>query len=192
MTEAAAATLAELAGTWQLDPKNTCVEFHTTAMWGLAKVVGTVRAVKGGGVVGHDGEVSGELVLDASSIDTKIKRRDKHLRGRGFFDVGTYPNFTFTAFDASALNDETVSIKGSLRIKDQAHPIEFAADLSTPSAERIVLTAEVAVDRRQWGVSRAPMGAGVTSSVIIVAHFMRNELTVRSSSSYNTYGEIAP
>jgi polyisoprenoid-binding protein YceI len=84
MTEVTPTSLAGMVGTWQLDPKATIIEFHTTAMWGLAKVAGTIRAVQGSGAVGDDGAVSGELVLDAASIDTKIKRRDKHLRGRDF------------------------------------------------------------------------------------------------------------
>ena len=174
MTEATATSLAGMVGTWQLDPKHTTVEFHTTAMWGLAKVTGTVRAVQGSGLVGDDGGVSGDLVLDATSIDTKIKRRDKHLRGRDFLDVGTYPTFTFTVSDATAPSHEgTVEIKGSLRIKDQSHPVELVATLTTPSVERITLSGELAVDRRQWGVSRAPMGAGLVNRVTVVAQFVR-------------------
>ena len=163
MTATTATSLAGMVGTWQLDPKHTTVEFHTTAMWGLAKVTGTVRAVQGNGLVGDDGGVSGELVLDATSIDTKIKRRDKHLRGRDFLDVGTYPTFIFTASDATLTPEGTVRIRGSLRIKDQSHPIELVATLTTPSVERITLSGEVDIDRRQWGVSRAPMGCRVRS-----------------------------
>ncbi|MGO9028171.1 MAG: YceI family protein [Acidimicrobiales bacterium] len=173
MTEATATTLAGMVGTWQLDPKHTTVEFHTTAMWGLAKVTGTVRAVQGSGLRGDDGGVSGELVLDATSIDTKIKWRDKHLRGRDFLDVGTYPTFTFTASEATPSTEGTVGIKGLLRIKDQSHPIELVATLTTPSVERITISGEVAIDRRQWGVSRAPMGAGLANRVVVVAQFVR-------------------
>jgi polyisoprenoid-binding protein YceI len=162
-----------MVGAWQLDPKVTSIEFHTTAMWGLAKVTGTIRAVQGGGAVVDGGAVSGELVLDAASIDTKIKRRDKHLRGRDFFDVGTYPSLTFAATEATLLPNGTVRIKGSLRIKDQSRPIELVATATAPSAHRIVLSGEVVIDRREWGVSRAPMGAGLANRVVVVAQFVR-------------------
>jgi polyisoprenoid-binding protein YceI len=172
MTEASPMYFAGMIGTWQLDPKTTTIEFHTTAMWGLAKVTGTLRAVEGRGAVGDDGAVSGELVLDAASIDTKIKRRDKHLRGRHFFDVGAYPALTFTASEATLKPDGTVGIKGSLQIKDQSLPLELVATLATPSAEKITISGEISIDRRQWGLSRGPMGAGFANLVVVVAQFV--------------------
>ena len=67
------------------------------AMWGLAKVKGRFNAVEGSGVIGEDGTVSGTLVFDAKSIDTKNKRRDTHLRSGDFFEVEKYPTFTYAA-----------------------------------------------------------------------------------------------
>ena len=173
MTEAPSASLAGIVGTWQLDPKTTIIEFHTTAMWGLSKVTGSIRAVEGSGAVGDDGAVSGELVLDAASVDTKIKRRDTHLRSRHFFDVGTYPTLTFTASEVTPLPDGTLRINGTLRVKDQSHPIEVVATLTAPSVERITVSGEVAIDRRRWGLTRATMGAGLENRVVLLAQFVR-------------------
>jgi polyisoprenoid-binding protein YceI len=66
-----------------------------------------------------------------------------------------------------------VGIKGSLRIKDQSRPIELVATVTVPSPERIILSGDVAIDRRKWGVSRAPMGAGLANRVVVVVHFVR-------------------
>ncbi len=142
-------------------------------MWGLTKVNGTISAGHGSGAVCDDGLVSGELVLDAASIDTGLKRRDKHLRGRDFFDVATYPAFTFTVSEATVLPDVAVEIKGSLRIKDQSRPLDLVATLTMQAPERIALSAEAAIDRREWGVSRTPMGAGLANRVVVVAEFVR-------------------
>lgn len=173
MIQATPTSLAGLVGTWHLDPKNTTVTFHTTAMWGLAKVTGTISTVHGSGAVGDDGVASGELVLDAASIDTRLKRRDKHLRGRDFFDVATYHSFTFTASEATVLPDGAVGIKGSLRIKDRSCPLDLVATLTMQTPERIALSAEAVIDRREWGVSRAPMGAGFANRVVVVTQFVR-------------------
>ena len=100
-------------------------------------------------------------------------------------DVGTYPTFTFTAVEATLSPVGTVRIKGSLRIKDQSHPIELVATLTTPSAERVTLSGEVEIDRRQWGVSRAPMGAGVANRVVVVAQFVR----LKTSGALGSDGE---
>jgi polyisoprenoid-binding protein YceI len=175
MTEVAHDLLTGLAGTWQLDPKRTTVELHTTAMWGRVKVVGTVDAVQGSGTIGDEGAVSGELVLDAASIDTGIRRRDKHLRGKDFLDVSTYPTLTFTASEATSLPDGTVVLKGSLQVKDQTHPIEVVVTLTASSNERITIGGAATIDRRHWGVSRAPLGAGLANQVLVTAEFVRRE-----------------
>ena len=174
MTEATATSLAGMVGTWQLDPKHTTVEFHTTAMWGLAKVTGTVRPCRVVGSWVTTEESRGNSYWTQHPSTPRSKGASKHLRGSDFLDVGTYPTFTFTVSDATAPSHEgTVEIKGSLRIKDQSHPVELVATLTTPSVERITLHSELAVDRRQWGVSRAPMGAGLVNRVTVVAQFVR-------------------
>jgi polyisoprenoid-binding protein YceI len=117
--------------------------------------------------------VSVQMAWRRASIDTKIKWRDKHLRGRDFFDVGQYPTFTFSASDATALPDGRVGIRGALQIKDRSQPIELVATLTTPSAARIALHGELTIDRRQWGVSRSPMGAGLTNRVVVAAEYVR-------------------
>jgi polyisoprenoid-binding protein YceI len=165
--------LATAAGSWQLDPTGTTIEFHTKAMWGLAKVHGTFRAVSGRGVVGEQGDISGELVVDATSVDTKTKRRDDHLRSADFFDVSKYPTFTFTASEVTPSADGRLSINGTLRVKDQSHPIELVATTS-PSSDRVIVNAETTIDRSQWGVNWKKMGAGLINQVVVVAQFVRS------------------
>jgi polyisoprenoid-binding protein YceI len=40
--------------------------------------------------VDDNGQITGRIVIDTKSIDTKSKRRDAHLRGTDFFDVQKY------------------------------------------------------------------------------------------------------
>lgn len=174
MTESdSAALLADVAGTWQLDPKSTTVEIHTKAMWGLAKVKGTFSAVSGSGIVGDQGAISGELVVDASSIDTKNKKRDEHLRSADFFEVSKYPTLTFTASGATPSSDGTLKITGALVIKDQSRPVELVATSTKLSPDRVTLSAEATIDRSQWGMTWAKMGAGLVNRVVIDAQFVR-------------------
>ena len=175
MTESGSTSLlASVAGTWQLDPESTSIEIHTKAMWGLAKVTGTLRALRGSGVVGDDGAVSGELVVDAASINTKNKRRDTHLRSADFFDVGRYPTLSFTVSEAVPSSDGTVRVKGALQIKDQSHPIELVATSTKPSPDRVIVRAEATIDRSQWGMTWAKMGARLVNRVVVVAQFVRS------------------
>jgi polyisoprenoid-binding protein YceI len=167
--------LATAAGTWKLDPADTTIQFHTKAMWGLAKVLGTFRAVSGRGVVDQQGDISGELVVDATSVDTKTKRRDDHLRSADFLDVSKYPTFTFNASQVTPSADGKLTIKGTLLIKDQLHPIELAATTTTsPSSDRVTVSGETTIDRSQWGITWKKMGAGLVNQVVVVAQFVRS------------------
>jgi polyisoprenoid-binding protein YceI len=164
--------LAATAGSWQLDPRSTTIEIHTTAIWGLAKVRGTFTAVSGTGTVGDQGSISGELVVDANSIDTRNKRRDKHLRSAEFFDVSKYPTLTFTASEAVPSSDGTLKIDGTLRIRGQSQPIELIAVSTSPSPDRVTLNAEATIDRSKWGMTWKK-GASMVNRVAVVAHFVR-------------------
>jgi polyisoprenoid-binding protein YceI len=162
------------AGTWRLDPTSTTIEFHTKAMWGMAKVNGTFTAVSGVGVVGGQGAISGELVVDASSIETKNKRRDKHLRSADFLEVSKYPTFSFTASEVTPSDDGTLTITGALHIKDRSIPIDVVATSTSQSSERVTVTAEATIDRSRWGMTWAKMGAGLVNRVVVVAQFVRS------------------
>jgi polyisoprenoid-binding protein YceI len=171
---ASTAQLPTAAGTWQLDPKSTTIEFHTKAMWGMRAVKGTFRAISGTGAVAHQSAISGDLVVDATSIDTQNKRRDKHLRGADFFDVTKYPTLTFTASEVTPTGDGTLNIKGALHIKDQSQTIEFVATPAYTSPDRVTLNAEATIDRSRWGMSWKMAGAWLVNRVVVGAQFVRS------------------
>jgi polyisoprenoid-binding protein YceI len=168
------ASLADAAGAWQLDPIGTTIELRTKAMWGLAKVRGRFKAVEGSAVVGEDATVSGTIVFDAKSIDTKNKKRDTHLRSGDFFEVDKYPTFTYVATGATPTDDGKLKVTGSLTIRDQSRPLELLATATQPAPGRATLSAEAEIDRRQWGMTWAKMGAGVINQVVVVAQFNRS------------------
>jgi polyisoprenoid-binding protein YceI len=167
------ASLAGATGNWQLDPVGTNIELRTKAMWGLAKVRGRFNALEGSGVVDEDGTLSGTIVFDAKSIDTKNKRRDTHLRGGDFFEVEKYPTLSYSATGASPTDDGKLKVTGSLTVKDQSRPLELLVTATQPAPGRATLTAEAEIDRRQWGMTWAKMGAGVINQVVVVAQFTR-------------------
>jgi polyisoprenoid-binding protein YceI len=76
IARATPAAISDLTGTWALDPRRTTIQFQTKAMWVL-NVNGTLRATEGSGAVDGNGQVTGRLVVDANSIDTKNKRRGR-------------------------------------------------------------------------------------------------------------------
>ncbi len=175
MPETAGATpqaISDLIGAWTLDPRRSTVQFRTKAMW-ILTVNGTFRVTEGTGTVDGDGRVTGRLVLDASSIDTKNKRRDEHLRTADFFEVQKYPSVVFDVTGARLGVPGQSTVKGNLTIRGVSRPVEFQAALRTESDGVITLDAQTEIDRSEWGLRWAKMGAGLQNRVTIKATFVR-------------------
>jgi polyisoprenoid-binding protein YceI len=166
-----ATDLSTLTGAWVLDPARTRITFRTKAMWVL-KVNGSLRAIEGGGTVGPDGSVHGTLVLDAASVDTNNKKRDTHLRTADFFDVGTFPTMTYEVTGARPEGDGHVRVDGQLTIAGRTRPLTVLAAVSS-GATHAGVTAEVDLDRSDWGVNWSKLGASVDNHVVVEAHFVK-------------------
>ena len=78
---AAQPTAALASGTWRLDPARSNVEFHVRHFYGLMTVKGHFDQYQGTLDLHADPVI--ELIVEADSLDTKHKKRDKHLRSAG-------------------------------------------------------------------------------------------------------------
>ena len=163
-----------LIGTWVLDTSATTVELHTKAMWGMAKVTGHLTATEGGGIVGADGSVTGTLVLDAGSIDTAQKKRDKHLRSADFFDVEKYPTLTYSVTSAQLGADGSVTIAGDLSVRGQTHPLPVSGTTSLTGPDKATIRVEADLDRSQWCIDFTKMGARLDNHLVVEAVFTRS------------------
>jgi polyisoprenoid-binding protein YceI len=164
--------VADLSGTWNLDPGSTTIEFHSKAMW-VFPVKGRFRALSGTGTVGDDASVSGSLTIDATSVDTGNRRRDKHLRSADFFDVESQPSFTFEFSSATLSGPGRATLDGSLTIKGVTRSLQVPVSFSR-SDDSVDIDAEVPdLDRREWGLTWAKGGAGVNNRLVIHARFLR-------------------
>jgi polyisoprenoid-binding protein YceI len=163
--------VASLAGTWELDVKRTMVEFHTKGLW-FMNVTGTFPAQRGSVAVRSDGIVTGVVVFDAASIDTGLRRRDVHLRSVDFLDAANHPTVTFVLTNARTLGPAEADIAGVLTARGVARDLQFRAVVAI-SDEAVVVTAEVDLDRREWGMTYAKFGARFKTRLQISAHLTR-------------------
>ncbi len=160
-------------GSWQLDPAATTVELHTKAMWGLATVKAVFKAVDGGGTVGADGSVAGTIVIDASSVDTKNKTRDKHLRSGDFFEVEKYPTITYTVTGAGPATDKRVTVTGTLTMHGESRPLDVPVTVTEAGPDKVLVTGEFEIDRSKWGLTWAKMGARLINQISVAAVFTK-------------------
>lgn len=79
-----------------IDTAASKVKFHITG-GGLFKVKGTFTGMQGdfNWNTNSPETSSFDICIDASTINTRNKKRDKHLKNEDFFDINTYPNICF-------------------------------------------------------------------------------------------------
>ena len=158
-------------GGWRLDPERTAIEFHTTAFW-LIPTKGTFRAIEGAGAVAADGGVTGTLVVDATSVHTKIRRRDAHLMSADFLDVGTYPTITFEVTGGRPTGSGAIDLDGTLSVQGESRPLALSANFVARSDSATVWV-DVSIDRSAWGLTSTPFGAGLKTRLFVRAEFDR-------------------
>jgi polyisoprenoid-binding protein YceI len=164
--------LATLTGSWILDPNRTVIRFQTSILRVIG-VNGTFRALESQASVAADGALNGSAVVDAASIDTKIAKRDTHLRGPDFFEVEKYPTMNFTATNGHLTSAGQVELIGDLEIHGQTRPLTLRADVSS-TGDSLKFSSEVDIDRRDWGMSyAAQLRSSRKIHVDITAYFNR-------------------
>jgi len=164
---------AAFTGSWTLDPSRSTIGLRSRSMWGLAPVKGTFREVAGHGTVAADGQVSGTITVTAASVDTKIAKRDTHLRSADFFDSGNHPHITFRV-DRITPSGQGVTVTGALTVRDRTRPVTFDAAVSAADRDEVWFDAEVPVNRADFGLTWSPMRmASMRNTITVHAVFTR-------------------
>jgi polyisoprenoid-binding protein YceI len=104
------------------------------------------------------GRASVDVVIDASSIDTGIPKRDTDLRSAHFLDVERYPVITFRTLYVTARQADAFQIVGELTMKGRVGEVILETQSSgvNPDAsgnERARFSAKAAIRRRDFGAS---------------------------------------
>ena len=144
------------AGTWTIEPSHSSATF-TVRHAGIAKVRGSVAITEGAVVVGEDGTASVTATLDPATIDTRDANRDAHLRSADFFDVETYPTWTFVSTGLEADGDDHVVV-GDLTIHGVTRPVRLATEFNGAAtdpfgASRVGFSATTEISRKDFGLT---------------------------------------
>src|ERR1700733_15113023 len=174
-TQAAQELLGDgkLAGSWALDAARSEIGLKSKSMWGMVAVKGVFREVTGSGTVSAAGDVTGTITVAAGSIDTKMKKRDEHLRSADFFDVANTPDITFTAEQVTP-SGAGVTVTGALTVRDRTRPVSFPARVAVLDGTQVELDGELRVNRTDFGLSWNQLGmVSVHTTVTVHAVFTR-------------------
>lgn len=161
MSSSSPSPLADLvsasAGPWTLEPTSSSVRFVHPTLWGMAKVKGSFPSLRGNGHVQPDGTVHGTLTIDAASISTGNKKRDQHLRSDDFFKAADHPEITFVA-ESARPEGAGIVIDGVLTLAGIARRLQVPASVQSAGSDALTLTAQLAVDRADYGMGFNQIG----------------------------------
>ena len=105
------------ADTWQIDPAHTSVEFTVRHMM-ISNVRGQFQKTAGTITTNGGGAASATIdaTIDASSVDTRVERRDAHLKSPDFLDVAKYPTITFKSSKVEGAGPGKFTVTGDLTL----------------------------------------------------------------------------
>lgn len=86
--------------------------------------------------------------IDVRSLDTRIKKRDDHLRSAEFFNVEKFPNMTFKSRRVKQSGPQSGDIFGDLTMHGVTKSLTLHVKLLTPINE---------TNRTRWAVTTDPI-----------------------------------
>ena len=96
--------------------------------------------------------------VKVESIDTRIKKRDDHLRSPDFFEIVEFPTITFKTTSVVPTGTNTYDVTGVLKIKNMTKEIKLDGELNGPvkdpwGNQRMGIILSGQLDRREFGLT---------------------------------------
>lgn len=152
---AAGKTIPE--GKFNIDPMHSKVGFEVAHLV-ISSVEGKFNKFEG--VITSEKSADKSKVdfsADITSIDTGVEKRDDHLKSPDFFDAKKFPKLTFTSTKVT-LTDETLTIAGTLKIKDKSNPVTITAKYLGEMKDgygqnKIAFKGSTKISRKEFGLT---------------------------------------
>ena len=153
--------------TYVIDADHSTLGF-TIRHAGIGKTRGQFDEFNGTIEVADDSTPTGSTAsatIKAASVNTRNNDRDNHLRSADFFDVETYPEWTFATTGVSG-SKESFTLTGDLTIhgvtKSVDLEVEFLGAATDPFGnDRAAFEASTVISRKDFGLTwNAALEAG--------------------------------
>jgi polyisoprenoid-binding protein YceI len=159
--------------TYTFDPSGSTIGFSVRQFLGTTQ--GKFTKFKGKIDVDreHPQNSSVTTQINVRSIDTRIKKRDDHLRSAEFLNVEKFPQMTFKSRSVKQTGPQSGDILGDLTMHGVTKPITLHVKLLTPLNETGRTRWAVTVDpitRRDFNLMFAPSAesvSGISQTVAI-------------------------
>jgi polyisoprenoid-binding protein YceI len=154
------APLAAFAAPWDIDAAHTAAQFAVKHMM-VSTVRGEFQNVTGTVDI-DDKDITKsrvDVTIDAASINTRVQKRDDHLRSPDLFDVQNHPKLTFKSTKVEKAKDGKLLVTGDLSIRGVTKPVTLTVtSLSQPAKNPwggVVrgVTATGRINRKDFGLT---------------------------------------
>jgi polyisoprenoid-binding protein YceI len=134
--------------TYRFDPSGSTIDFSVHQFLGtthgkFTKFTGRIDVDRE-----HPENSSVTAQIDVRSIDTRIKKRDDHLRSPEFFNVEKFPQITFKSRSVKRTGSQNGDILGVLTMHGVTKPVTLHVKLLTPIGD---------TSRTRWAVTTEPI-----------------------------------
>ncbi|MBF0504343.1 MAG: polyisoprenoid-binding protein [Candidatus Omnitrophica bacterium] len=160
------------ADTYTIDPAHTTFGFTVKHMM-ISNVPGNFDKFEGQITYSPAdlNNAKANITIDVSSINTRIDKRDAHLKSPDFFDAEKFPKITFvsTKFTSSAITGH-LTMKGVTR--EVTIPVTISGPVKTMmGSQAIGITGSVTVNRQDYGINWNKIldqgGVAVSNDVLV-------------------------
>jgi polyisoprenoid-binding protein YceI len=120
------------------------------------------------------------VLIDATSINSRVETFNGHLNGENFFDTENYPTITFKSTGIEMTGKNTMNVTGDLTIKGITKPVTLeaminkAADHPMRKVPTIGVSAQTTVSRSDWGLTRAVPNVGDEVTIWLEVELLQN------------------
>ena len=144
---------------WQIDPAHSAAHFSVRHLM-ISNVRGEFGKVSGNVVLDPSDLTKStvDVIVDATTIDTREPQRDEHLRSADFFDVANHPAITFRSKQITAAGAGRFKVTGDLTIRGVTRAVTFDVDGPTPPVKdpwgnvRAGVSATAKINRKDFGL----------------------------------------
>jgi polyisoprenoid-binding protein YceI len=147
------------ADTWKIDPAHTSVEFTVRHMM-ISNVKGVFQKTNGTVTTNGNDPASAKIdaTIDVSSVDTRVEKRDSHLKSPDFLDVAKYPTITFKSTKVEAAGPNKWNVTGDLTLHGVTKPVVLAvegsgAPIQVMGMTRAGASATATIKRSDFGLT---------------------------------------
>jgi polyisoprenoid-binding protein YceI len=171
--------LAELTGTYTIDPSHSRVGFVARHAM-VTKVRGGFNDFAGTFTVDADDLAgsSATLTIQAASVDTRNADRDGHLRSNDFFAMEEHPEIRFVSTDVEHVGGAEYRVTGDLTLRGVTKPVTIDLEYTGTAVDpwgntRVGFEGSTVVNRKDWGLvwNAALDGGGILVSEKVTLEF---------------------